>query len=85
MIFKFPVYHEACDTCKNRFHCLSTNNLLFDLSKLSTLGFGGKKRWSIFIQYHFDLECIKLEPYNRVLEIVKKRRGYGSELEVTWQ
>ena len=76
-IFDFPVYHKECDTCNNRFKCMTIKIHKEYLPEVHPYG----KHWILqeYLPFYFGLKCFKVEPYHAVKQIELTCQGKGGE------
>lgn len=76
IVFHFPVLHAGCDTCKNRFECMTMKiHKEFDKDYSS---------FKEYIPFRIGLACIKLEPYRSISNLKLWSSGNGMEVSADW-
>jgi hypothetical protein len=61
MIFKFPIHHDGCASCKWRFACFTAPACEKDIK--------GFKHFTVKFYWHIGLSCFSLEPWEEAYNI----------------
>jgi hypothetical protein len=79
--FRFPIYHDGCDKCKNHFICFTEYKENKDIGDI----YGSKNEFYYHVPFYIGLSCFKVEPYNYISHITLDiDHNGGMYLNISW-